>query len=77
MLGGQLAGEAAADYVTGMGTERLDEYQDEIEATIADSMRHASGRRREMLDSWRDEDDDFSRALRRSWIAFPEYSGQA
>jgi len=64
---GALAGDAAAAFVGGDGAACLD-YEDELEALFGASLARAVRRRRELAQSAAD-----AAALRRGWIAYPEY----
>jgi flavin-dependent dehydrogenase len=64
---GTLAGDAAAAFVGGDGAACLD-YEDELEALFGAALARALRRRRELGQSASDPS-----ALRRAWIAYPEY----
>lgn len=67
---GRLAGEAAACSVDGERSACLD-YEDELDDLFGAALSRAVHRRRELLASSADK-----RALRRAWIAYPEYWGK-
>jgi digeranylgeranylglycerophospholipid reductase len=64
---GRLAGEHAARFLEGR-THALHEYEEELDTLFGASLRRALGRRVERLHA-----RPTPAALRRSWIAFPEY----
>ena len=66
---GTLAGEAAAHFVLGH-PEALDDYADELDALFGPALARALHRREELL---REGDRPSPEALRRGWIAYPEY----
>ena len=64
---GKLAGEAAAIFLEGH-PQALDDYEDELDAVFGLSLARALHRREELLRAAPSPD-----ALRRGWIAYPEY----
>jgi flavin-dependent dehydrogenase len=64
---GTLAGEAAARFVAG-DRAACEAYAQELEDLFGAALARAAARRRELAASSRDKP-----ALRRSWIAYPEY----
>lgn len=64
---GSLAGEAAALHLEGRASA-LEDYEEELDAIFGASLRRALGRREALLHS-----TPTPAALRRSWVAYPEY----
>jgi geranylgeranyl reductase family protein len=64
---GTLAGEAAARFAAGDDAAG-DEYEEQLRELLGPALARAAARRRELAASVRDK-----RALRRAWIAYPEY----
>ena len=67
VLSGALAGEAAALFLDGRACA-LEDYEQELEALLGASLAHALLRREELMGA-----PPTSAALRRGWIAYPEY----
>jgi digeranylgeranylglycerophospholipid reductase len=67
---GTLAGESAARFLAG-DAGACDDYAQELEELFGAALARAAARRRELAASNRDRP-----ALRRSWIAYPEYWGR-
>jgi geranylgeranyl reductase family protein len=69
---GGLAGRAAADWVAGVGDAASD-YQDELESVFGPALERAVRRRRELAQSLAQANVNSKAALRRGWIAYPQY----
>jgi geranylgeranyl reductase family protein len=69
---GRLAGQAAAAWLGGERAAAAD-YEQELEAIFRPSLEHAVTRRRELLAALAAGVADARAALRRGWIAYPEY----
>ncbi|MCG8542860.1 MAG: NAD(P)/FAD-dependent oxidoreductase [Alphaproteobacteria bacterium] len=72
VLSGDMAGRAAADWLAG-DAAALSDYREEVEALFGGALDRAVRRRREILQSYRDGAAPTPAALRRGWIAYPEY----
>ncbi len=72
VMSGQLAGEAATNWLAGDG-DAVEEYEEELEALFARSLKHAVKRRGEIMSNWKDKGKLSERELQKGWIAFPEY----
>jgi len=73
VVGGTLAGQAAAHAVQRGDLTALDEYTQEWSALMGSPLRHALEKRRELDRHWGDDPVALSAAIRRAWIAFREY----
>lgn len=71
-ISGQLAGEAAAAFLGG-DHAALDDYADELEDLFGRALARAVRRRTEILTIYRAGHRPDPAALRRGWIAYPEY----
>lgn len=69
---GLLAGEAAAGAARG-DPDALSDYEDELGALFANALERAVRRRRELAGTLRSGTLPASAALRRGWVAYPEY----
>lgn len=74
IVGGTLAGQAAARAVQTGDMGALEEYEREWEAYMGGPLRHALKKRRYLDAHWSDDPVALSTAIRRTWIAFREYS---
>jgi flavin-dependent dehydrogenase len=72
VISGSLAGRAAADWLAGDGAA-LDDYTDEVAALFGSALDRALRRRREILACYETGGAPSPPALRRGWIAYPEY----
>ncbi len=72
VVSGGLAGRAAADWLDG-AAEALDDYAEEIEELFKSALDRAVARRRELLRCYERGPGPDAAALRRGWIAYPEY----
>lgn len=72
VMSGRMAGEAAARAASGCATAAGD-YRDELGDLLRSSLDRALRRRGELLASYANRARPTADALRRSWIAFPEY----
>lgn len=72
LISGRLAGAAAAAHVAGVAGAGHD-YAEELQETFAPSLDRALRRRRELMAHYDRGAEPDSAALRRAWIAFPEY----
>lgn len=72
VLSGNLAGEAAADWLTG-DENALEDYRDELEAMFGASIERALRRRRAVMNTYDRGHGPTAADLRRGWIAYPEY----
>ena len=72
MHSGTLAGDAAADAV-GDIPHALADYEDELDALFAVALSRAVRRREELAHAMRTDALPRSAALRRGWVAYPEY----
>ncbi len=72
VVSGGLAGQAAADWLGG-AARALDDYAEEIEELFKGALDRAVARRREILRCYEDAPGPDAAALRRGWIAYPEY----
>jgi geranylgeranyl reductase family protein len=70
---GEMAGRAAANYAERGLEKDLDEYEKDVDELFGGALRHAAARRRELKEYWEGTAAEFSLALRKAWIAFPEY----
>ena len=69
---GRLAGEAAAKWIGGDRKAGAD-YEEELRAVFQPALDRALERRRELAAHWRAGAAPARAALRRGWIAYPEY----
>jgi geranylgeranyl reductase family protein len=69
---GRLAGQAAAAWITGDRSAAAD-YEEELESVFKAALERAVARRRELSDQFAAGLRPGARALRRGWIAYPEY----
>jgi hypothetical protein len=69
---GRLAGEAAASLLAGHAAAAAD-YADELRSVFGPALARALRRRQELAGSAQDGGASGRRAMRRGWIAFPEY----
>ncbi|MCS7282700.1 MAG: NAD(P)/FAD-dependent oxidoreductase [Anaerolineae bacterium] len=74
IVGGTLAGQAAVRAVQTGDLSALEEYEREWTAFLGGPLRHALKKRRYLDAHWSDDPVALSAALRRTWIAFREYS---
>jgi geranylgeranyl reductase family protein len=72
VVSGGLAGRAAADWLGG-AAGALDDYAEEIEDLFNDALDRAVRRRRELLRCYESGPGPDAAALRRGWVAYPEY----
>ena len=72
VMSGQMAGRAAADWLDGDGAA-LDDYAGELAALFAGTLERAVDRRREILASYETGAGPTPAALRRGWIAYPQF----
>jgi geranylgeranyl reductase family protein len=72
VVSGDLAGRAAADWLAG-AADALDDYTSEVDDLFSSALGRAVRRRREILESYRTSGGPSAAALRRGWIAYPEY----
>ncbi|MBC7228074.1 MAG: NAD(P)/FAD-dependent oxidoreductase [Thermoflexales bacterium] len=73
IVGGTLAGQAAARAVRTGDLRALEEYEREWDAFMGGPLRHALKKRRYLDAHWSDDPIALSAAVRRTWIAFREY----
>jgi len=71
-ISGALAGAAAAGWIAGDGAA-LDEYAEDLGDLFGAALARARTRREELLARYRDGRAPSAAALRRGWIAYPEY----
>jgi digeranylgeranylglycerophospholipid reductase len=69
---GTMAGRAAADWLAG-DAGALDDYAEDLADLFKPALDRALKRRREILDSYAGGETPTRAALRRGWIAYPEY----
>lgn len=72
VISGRLAGRAAADWLGGAAAA-LDDYAEELDELFGPALARALRRRREILDSYETGPGPGPAALRRGWIAYPDY----
>ena len=72
VVSGRMAGEAAARIAAGE-MAAADDYREEVEDMFGPSLRLAVERRRELLGHYHDDVFPDPIALRRGWIAYPQY----
>jgi geranylgeranyl reductase family protein len=72
VISGGLAGQAVADWLAGDGGA-LEDYDDELEALFGPALERALRRRRQILACYATGGGPSPAALRRGWIAYPEY----
>ena len=72
VVSGGLAGQAARRWLDG-AAEALDEYAEEVAELFGGALERAVGRRREILRSYQAGPGPDAAALRRGWIAYPDY----
>ena len=70
---GEMAGQAAAAAVSEGTDEPLRHYEEEVEEMFGEPLRRAAERRREFQSQGGLSSSEYDAALRRAWIAFPEY----
>ena len=73
VVGGTLAGQAAARALKTGDFTALDEYEREWEAFMGSPLRHALTKRRFLDRHWSDDPTTLSNIIRETWIAFKEY----
>lgn len=71
-ISGALAGEAAAGWIAG-DAAALDEYAEDLDDLFGAALARALARREELLARFREGATPSAAALRRGWIAYPEY----
>jgi len=71
-ISGALAGTAAAGWIAG-NAAALDEYEEDLDDLFGASLRRARARREELLARYGCGASPPPAALRRGWIAYPEY----
>jgi len=72
LISGQAAGEAAAAWLSGDG-EAFTEYAQEMQDHFGPALERAVRRRRVIEQEMANPEVDWADALRRSWIAYPQY----
>ncbi len=72
VISGDLAGQAAADWLLGNETA-FNDYTEELRDLFGTALDRALRRRNEILEQYIIEKNPSPAALRRSWIAYPEY----
>ena len=72
LISGRLAGAAAEAHVAGVAGAGHD-YAEELADTFGPSLERARARRRELMARYEHGQEPDEAALRRAWIAFPEY----
>jgi digeranylgeranylglycerophospholipid reductase len=72
VVSGTMAGRAAADWLAGDG-DALDDCAEELADLFKPALDRALKRRRELLESYETSGGPSPSALRRGWIAYPEY----
>jgi len=72
VISGRLAGRAAADWLGGAAAA-LDDYAEELEELFGPALARALRRRREILEAYEAGPGPDPAALRRGWIAYPDY----
>ena len=73
IVGGTLAGQAAARAIKSNDHSALDEYEREWASFMGGPLRHALSRRRYLDQHWSDDPLALSRTVRDNWIAFKAY----
>jgi flavin-dependent dehydrogenase len=73
VIGGTLAGEAAAQAIKTSDLAALDEYEREWASFMGGPLRHALSKRRYLDRHWSDDPAVLSSAVHETWIAFKEY----
>ena len=73
IVGGTLAGQAAARAIKTGDLTLLDEYEREWEAFMAGPLRHALSKRRYLDQHWSDDPAALSGVIRETWVAFKAY----
>ncbi len=74
VVGGMLAGQAAARAVKTGDLSILQTYETEWSAFMAGPLRHALQKRRQMESAWTDDPEGLSALVRQTWIAFRDYA---
>lgn len=72
VISGRLAGRAAADWLGGAAAA-LEDYAEELDETFGPALARAVARRREILATYETGPGPSPAALRRGWIAYPDY----
>jgi geranylgeranyl reductase family protein len=72
VISGALAGRAAAAWLAGDG-QALEDYRDEVGGIFGPSIERALRRRADLLGHYAQDDLPTPAALRRGWIAYPQY----
>ncbi|MFQ6102142.1 MAG: geranylgeranyl reductase family protein [Anaerolineae bacterium] len=73
VVGGTLAGAAAAQAVKSGDLTALDEYEREWASFMGGPLRHALTKRRALDSRWSDDPAKLSAAVRETWVAFKGY----
>jgi geranylgeranyl reductase family protein len=73
VIGGTLAGQAAAQAIRADKLDKLDLYEDEWSSFMRGPLRHALDRRQTLDRRWSDDPSRLSALLRETWIAFRGY----
>lgn len=73
VVGGTLAGQAAARAIRTGRMDALQDYENEWEAWMGGPLRHALMKRRYLDQHWETDPSTLTAVLRRCWIAFQEY----
>ena len=73
VISGELAGRAVASAIGSGDLGRLATYQEELDAYLGGSLRHALMRRRQLDAEWCDDSGMLSESLHETWIAFRAY----
>lgn len=72
VVSGERAGVAAAAFIAG-DVHAFSDFEEDVRDQFEDSITRALARRRELAGYWRTPAASSDRAMRRGWIAFPEY----
>jgi len=71
LISGEIAGEAAAEAVRQGNFQPLQEYEEALIGHLGPSLSYAARKRKNLIAQW--NHSDFSKNIRRNWIAFKEY----
>jgi flavin-dependent dehydrogenase len=73
IIAGELAGRAAARAALEDDMRPLVEYEEEVRLVLGPALERAARRRAYLEARWNGSRGELSAAIRRSWVAFPEY----
>lgn len=73
VISGELAGNAAADFIEQGNSKKLFEYEEDLRDQFEATLQRAVARRAWLKERWQDASANSDATQRQGWIAFPEY----